>query len=146
MIKQRLLILGSAAALGLAACGQGQEPGQRAAEPGGAPATEPTLSEQAARAAREQVEAAAIAASEVATAAVAKGGALAQATIDKAKELIQQVKGAIAASEWDLAETAMEQLRKLRDSLPQALQEEVARLEAMLKGQQEAATPASPER
>ena len=150
MKKQRILVLAIGAALGLAACGQGEEPKHTGAEPGGAPPAEQTLSEKAAELAKEatqatseKVEAAATAASEAAGAAMETGEALAQATVDKAKELIQQVKDYIADSDFDLAETTMEQLRKLKDSLPQALQDEIAKLEAMLKGQQEADTPAS---
>jgi hypothetical protein len=37
----------------------------------------------------------------------------------------------------------MEQLRKLKDSLPQGLQDEIAKLEAMLGGAQPEPTPAA---
>jgi len=147
MIKHSVLALAIAGTLGLTACGQGEEPKQTTAEPGTPPA-EQTLSERAAEAAKEaahtageKVEAAATATSEAMGAAIDKGGELAQATIDKAKELIQQVKDYIAESDFDLAESTMEQLRKLRDSLPQALQDEIARLDAMLKGEEESAAP-----
>jgi hypothetical protein len=159
MSKTILSVLAVAAALGLAGCGPSEEPKQQTAAPGGAPQTEQTLSDkamevakEARQAAGEKVEAAATAtseaasaaketASEAAGAAMEKGKEIAQATIDKANELIQQVKDYIAENKLDSAEGVMEQLRKLRDSLPQALQDEIAKLEAMLSGGQSAPAP-----
>ncbi len=153
MTEQIFPVIAIAAALGLTACGPSEEPKQTA-EPSVAPPAEQTLSEkamevakEATQAASEKVEAAATATSEAAGAAkesvseaagaaMEKGQEIAQATIDKAKELIQQVKDYIAENKLDLAEGVMEQLRKLRDSLPQALQDEIAKLEAMLSGGQ----------
>ncbi|MGE5154081.1 MAG: hypothetical protein ACM3ST_08705 [Bdellovibrio bacteriovorus] len=158
MHKQILLSLAIVATLGLAACGPGEEP-KTTAQPGAVSPAEPSLSERAAEAAREatqvaseKVEAAATAASdaagaakesvsEAAGAAMEKGQELVQASIDKADALIQQVKDYIAEDRLDLAQGIMEQLRALRDSLPQGLQDEIARLEAMLGGEQPAAPP-----
>lgn len=150
MNKQILLALAVSATLGLTACGPSEEPKQGTAEPGGAPPTEQSRAEKAVEAAKgatqaagEKLEAAADAASEAAAAAKEKGQELAQATIDKAKELIQQVKDFIAENKLDSAEGIMEQLRKLKDSLPQGLQDEIAKLEAMLGGAQPEPTPAA---
>lgn len=146
MKKQSFLVLAIAVTLGLAACGQGDD-AKKAAEA----AKEATQAagekvSEATDAAKEKVSEAADAAqekvSEAADAAVEKSQEIAQATIDKAKELIQQVKDYIAENKIDLAETVMEQLRALRDSLPQGLQDEIAKLEAMLSGEQPAAAPA----
>jgi len=146
MYKQILLVLAVAATLGLAACGQGDD-AKKAAEA----AKEATQAagekvSEATEAAKEKVSDAAEAAkekvSDAAGAAVEKGQEMAQATIDKAKELIQQAKDYIAENRIDLAETVMEQLRALRDSLPQGLQDEIAKLDAMLSGEQPAAAPA----
>jgi ABC-type transporter Mla subunit MlaD len=146
MYKQILLVLAVAATLGLAACGQGDD-AKKAAEA----AKEATQAagekvSEATEAAKEKVSDAAEAAkekvSDAAGAAVEKGQEMAQATIDKANELIQQAKDYIAENRIDLAETVMEQLRALRDSLPQGLQDEIAKLDAMLSGEQPAAAPA----
>lgn len=161
MSKQILLALAVSASLGLAACGPSEEPKQGTAEPAAPPQTEKSLVERAAEVAKEatevateRVEKAAEAASEaagaametsqaVAESAAEKGRELAEATIEKAKELIQQVKDYIAENRLDEAQGLMEQLRKLGDALPEALQAEVAKLEAMLGGGEPEATPAA---
>ena len=157
MKKQSLLVLAIAATLGLVACGQGDdakkaaEAAKEATQAAGEKVSEATDDakekvSEAADAAKEKVSEAADVAqekvSEAADAAVEKGQEVAQATIDKANELIQQVKDYIAENRIDLAETVMEQLRALRDSLPQGLQDEIAKLEAMLSGEPPAAAPA----
>lgn len=144
MSRQILLTLAIAATLGLNACGPSEEPEQTTAEPGDAAPAQPSLIERATEAAREatqvareKLEAVATAGSEAAGAAREKGGEITQAAVDKANDLIQQVKDYIAEQDLDLAGSAMEQLRKLRDSLPQGLQDEIDKLDAMLTGMTE---------
>lgn len=144
MSRQILLTLAIAATLGLNACGPSEEPEQTTAEPGDAAPAQPSLIERAAEAAREatqvareKLEAVATAGSEAAGTAREKGGEITQAAVDKASDLIQQVKDYIAEQDLDLAGSAMEQLRTLRDSLPQGLQDEIDKLDAMLTGMTE---------
>lgn len=160
MRTQVLSVLAVSLALALTGCGPSDEPQGQAAQPSSASPPEQTLSEKAAELAKgatqsasEKVEAAATAASqaagaaketvsEAAGAAMEKGQAIAQAGIDKATALIQEVKDYIAENKIDLAEKVMGQLRQLRDSLPRALQDEIARLETMLGGAESGAAPA----
>lgn len=112
------------------------------------------MAREATQAAGEKIEAAATAAAEAAgaaketvsataDAALEKGGTMAQTAADKATGLIQQVKDYSAESKIDLAESLMEQLRALRDLLPQGLQEEIAKLEAMLSSEQSQPAPSA---
>jgi len=119
MKRQIRSTLAMVAALGLSACGPSDGSKQTTPEPGGVLLAQHTLSGPAA---------------EAAGADEAQGGEVAQATIDKAKDLIQQVRDDIAGRDFDGARSAMEQLRRLRDSLPQALHDEIDRLDAMLTG------------
>jgi len=124
-----LLAIVVTAAVGLSACGKSEEPAQEPKAPEtGAVEEGKTMVEKAAEAAKEGAEKA----SEMTSAAMEKGAEMADAAIAKAEELIQQAKDYIDNKEFDLAEGVMEQLRKVRDSLPQSLQEQIDKLEAML--------------
>jgi hypothetical protein len=115
------------ATVGLSACGKSEEP---EAPETGAVEEERTMAEEAAEVAKEGAEKA----SEITDAAMEKGAEMAEAhaAVAKGEELIQQAKDYIDNQEIDLAEEVMAQLRKLRDSLPESLQEQIDKLEAML--------------
>jgi hypothetical protein len=136
MHSRLLLALVMSAAVGLSACGKSEEPEAPKAPETGAVEEGKAMVEKAAEAAKEGAEKG----SEMTSAAMEKGAEMADAAIAKAEELIQQAKDYIDNKEFDLAEGVMEQLRKLRDSLPQSLQEQIDRLEAMLSSSRE--TPA----
>jgi hypothetical protein len=57
---------------------------------------------------------------------------MADAASAKAKELITKAKGYIESKDIDLAAEVMAQLRELRHSLPQSMQEKIDQLEGML--------------
>lgn len=128
-MKSRLLLaLVVTAAIGLSACGKSEEPAEPKAPETGAVEEGKTVREKAAEVAKEGAERA----SEITGAAMEKGAEIADAAVAKAQELIQQAKDYIDNKEFNLAEKVMEQLRKLRDSLPEYLQEQIDKLEAML--------------
>jgi hypothetical protein len=128
-MKSRLrLALVLTAAVGLSACGKSEEPEEKKAPEAGAVEEEKTMVEKAAEVAEEGAEKA----SEMSTAAMEKGAEMADAAVAKAEELIQQAKDYIGNKELGLAEEMMEQLRKLRDSLPASLQAQIDQLETML--------------
>ena len=123
------------AALGLSACGKSDEPAQEPEAPDTSAVEEgKTMVEKAAEVSKEGAEKA----SEMTSAAMEEGAEMADAAVAKAEELIQQARDYIENKEFDLAEGLMEQLRKLRDSLPQSLQEQIDKLEAMLSSSREA--------
>lgn len=76
------------------------------------------------------------------SAAMEEGAELAGAAVEKAEELIQQAKDYIDNNQIDLAEGVMEQLRTLKDSLPETLHEQIGKLEAILSSTTSA--PAGP--
>jgi acyl-CoA reductase-like NAD-dependent aldehyde dehydrogenase len=125
MNSRLLLALVLTATVGLSACGKSEEP---EAPETGAVEEETTMAEEAAEVAKEGAEKA----SEMTDAAMEKGAEMADAAVAKGEELIQQAKDYIDNQEIDLAEEVMAQLRKLRDSLPESLQEQIDKLEAML--------------
>jgi hypothetical protein len=128
MKSRLLLVLVVTAAVGLSACGKGEEPEDSKASEAGAVGEEKTMAEKAAEVAEEGAEQA----SEMTTAAMEKGAEMADAAVAKAEELIRQAKDYIDNKQFNLAEEVMAQLRKLRDSLPETLQEQIDKLEAML--------------
>lgn len=162
------LLLASAVALGLAACGEDRAPAQQAAP--ATPPAESTLIEKAAQAAKEfrdeardQASEAARAAREAADQAVArgrelteqataqgkslgeealqKGQAMFAMTAEKAGELIQQAKDALDRNQPQLARDSVERLRKVRDSLSEGLRQELDRLDARLASGPQAQVP-----
>ena len=116
------------AAVGLSACGKGEEPEEPKTPEAGAVQEVKTMVQKAAEVAEQRAQKA----SELTSAAMEKGGEMADTVVAKAEELIQQAKSYIDNKEFDLAEEVMVQLRKLRDSLPASLQEQIDDLEAML--------------
>ena len=120
----------AAAAIALTACGKSEEPAKKAAAP------ETGAVEQAMGSMKEEGREAAEATSQMATAAMDKGSEMADAAVAKAEELIQQAKEYIAENKIDLANGAMEQLRTLKDSMPESLQAQIDNLEQMLSSAQ----------
>ena len=121
-----------AAAVGLSACGKSEEPAQEQKAPETGVVEEgKAMVEQAAEAAKEGAGEAAEKASEMADEAIAK-----------AEELIDQAKEYIENNEIDLAQEVMEQLRKLKDSLPESVQAQIDNLEQMLSSASSAPAPA----
>jgi acyl-CoA reductase-like NAD-dependent aldehyde dehydrogenase len=128
-MKSRIwLALVVTAAVGLSACGKSEEPEEPKAPETGAVEEKKTMVEKAAEVAEEGAEKV----SEMSTAAMEKGAEMADAAVAKAEELIQQAKDYIDTKEFDLAEQVMEQLRKLRDSLPESLQAQIDQLETLI--------------
>jgi hypothetical protein len=135
MHSRLLLALVVTAAVGVNACGKSEEPAQEPKAPEtGAVEEGRIMVEKATEAAKEGAEKA----SEMTSAAMEKGAEMANAAIAKSEELIQQANDYIDNKEFDLAKGVMEQLRKLRDSLPQSLREQVDKLEATLSSSREA--------
>ena len=135
MHSRLLLALVVTTAVGLSACGKSEEPAQEPKAPETGLVEEgKTMVEKAAEAAKDGAEKA----SEMTSTAMEKGAEMADAAIAKAEELIQRAKDYIDNKEFGLAEGVMEQLRKLRDSLPQSLREQVDKLEATLSSSREA--------
>jgi acyl-CoA reductase-like NAD-dependent aldehyde dehydrogenase len=157
VIFRLLLAFVVTAAVGLTACEKGEEaePEQKAPETG-AVSEEKTMVEQAAEVLEEGAEKASEMAGaamekgaemagsakdqgeEMTTAAKETGAEMAGATVAKAEELIQKAKDYIENNEIDLAGEVMEQLRTLKDSLPEKLQEQIDKLEAMLPSKTDA--------
>ena len=139
MTSRLLLAIVVTATVGLTACGKSEEPApeQKAPETGAVEEGK-TMIEQAAEVAKEGAEKA----SEMTSAAMEEGTDMAGAAVEKAEKLIQQAKDYIDNNQIDLAEGVMEQLRTFKDSLPDTLQEQIGKLEAMLSSTTSA--PAGP--
>lgn len=74
---------------------------------------------------------------EITAVAVAKTQEMADAAGDKVAEMIAQIKTYIAENKPDLAQGLLDQLAAMKDSLPESVKTEIAKLEAMLGGEQQ---------
>ena len=127
----------AAAAIALTACGKSEEPAKEMAAPEtGAVEEQKSAVEQAMGSMKKEGQEAAEGTSQMATAAMEKGGEMADAAAAEAGGLIQQATDYIAENKIDLANGVMEQLRTLKDSLPESLQAQIDNLEQMLSSAQ----------
>lgn len=122
-----------AASVGLSACGKSEEPAeaQKAPETGAVEEAK-TMAEQAVDATKKGADKASEKASEMTSTAMEKGAEMADAAVAQAEDLIQKAKEYIDNNQIDLAQEAMNQLRSLKDALPESLQAQIDKLEEML--------------
>lgn len=151
-----------AAAVGLSACGPTEDAGQ--AQTGqAAPPAPPSMLEQAKEKAKVATETAVAQGKEATRAAVEMGrqmaeqakpaietarqtiaegsaaaaqavGEVADAAVEKARELIRQAEDHIAQSKPELAQQAVNKLNVLKDVMPESIQAQIDKLNAMLLG------------
>jgi hypothetical protein len=154
MNKNTLVFVGFVAAIGLSACEKPAGPEDEAApaveektaveqlrEKGEALTTEAKESAESAMAAAEEKRAEmAQAASEMAKAAEAKAGEVTSEMLAQAEEWIKEAKDYLAQGKDAMAATVLEQLEKMKSSLPESMQDEIDALRARLSGSEEAAS------